>query len=158
MKPYDYKEEIINKLRRYHPIIHQNKDDIDEAFTIEIKNANNHSLFIDFEDEIIISYGAWHDHYYYEDKDDYDIAMEKVLNILNNKDCVLIFYSNDKLFGSGSSLNKNEYTEEEAIDFLKSFFPNDLPIFIKEYGVKIKVNYWNEDKNYEIVIDKEKFN
>lgn len=155
--PYEYKDEMVKKLKEYNPIIHKNKDNIDDACTLEIKNKNNHSLFIDLEDEFIISYGPWHDHYTYEDKDDYDMVIEKVLNILNNKDCTLIFYSNNRLFGSGSSLNKDKYTEEEVIDFLKSFFPNNYPDFLKEYGAKIEVNYWDEDKNYEIIIDKEKF-
>ncbi len=156
-KPYEYKDEMVRKLQKYNPIIHENKDNIDEACTIEIKNRNSHSLFIDLEEEFIISYGPWHDHYYCEDREDYEAALEKVLNVLNNKDCILVFYSNNKLFGSGTSLNKNKYTKEETIEFLKSFFPNEFPIFLKEYGAKIEIKYWDENKNYEIFIDKEKF-
>ena len=164
---YDYKEEIIKKFKMYNPTIHTNKEkeynwlNPDEACVIEIKNTNGENLFIALEDEITISHGTWHDHYYYEDRYDYESAMTKVSNIINNLDCTLTIFSNGKCFGSGSELSKNKYTKKEAIEFIKNLFNGkayeEFTKTFKKYGANIKINYWDKTKNYEIFLDKEEF-
>ena len=159
----NYSKEIIKSLKEYNPIIHTNKEKEynwlkDNNCSIEIKNKDNDSLYIDLEDEITISYGLWHTHYYCEDKIDFEEALSTIENILNNKECVLLIYCNKKLFGSGSEINKEKYTLEEAIDFIDAFFNKTSVIkLFQEYGANIKVNYWDKTKNYELFIDKEYF-
>ncbi len=156
--PFEYKEELIKILKDYNPLVVK---ELNNFVSIEIKNNNDNNLLIDLDDEITISFGNWHCHYYYEDKDDFDEAMNKVLNILNNNDCILLIYSNNNLLGSGSSLDKSKYDETEALDFLKSFFGNfslnGYNNLFRENGVTIKFVFWNEKDNYELTIDKSHF-
>ena len=163
---YDYKEEILEKLRDYHPVVHTKEEDgydwLDSNHcSIEIQNQNGKSLFIDLEDEFTITYGDWHCHYMYEDRDDYEEVMEVLDDILHNRQCTLIIYSNGKWFGSGSSHHKENYTKEDAVQFINSFFPKkEYKEFFQDfqkYGVTIKICYWDEDKNYEFFIEKEYF-
>ena len=159
--PYDYKDDVLKRLEKYTPIVHTNSEKeydflIDNAVSIEIKNNNKHSLFINLGDEITILFGDFHMHYTLED-DDYEEAMEKVYNIINNKEAILIFYCNGKLFGSGSDFGKDKYTKEDVFSFLKSFFVNDFNPLFKEYGIKVRVCYFDESRNYEIYLDKENF-
>ena len=84
--------------------------------------------------------------------------MEKVDNIINNKEAILVIYSNDKIFGSGSSLNNNKYSKEEIIEFLKDFFGNAYKEFnkiFKEKGLTIYVKYWNKKLDYKLDLKKE---
>ena len=150
--PYEYKDEVISRFRNYNISLHTNKDFV----SIEIKNKKGKSLFINLEDEITILFGDWHMHYALEDVSDFEEAMEKVYNIINNKECILIFYCNGKLFGSGSD-DKKKYTLEDALVFLKSFFVSGFHQIFKDYGVLVKVCYFDESKNYEIFLDKENF-
>lgn len=160
--PYQYKDEVVAKFKDYDIVIHTNKEkdygylSNDEFVSIEIKNKKGKSLFMNLEDEITILFGDWHMHYTLEDVSDYEEAMEKAYNIINNKECTLVFYCNGKIFGSGSD-NKKEYTLEDALDFLKSFFVSGFHPIFKEYGVLVKVCYFDESKNYEIFLDKENF-
>ena len=131
-------EDIVDRFKNYNPIIHKN----DNYYIIEIKNKRGDSLYINLEDEIIISYGNWHCHYESDD----DMVIEKVNNILNNRDCVLDIYLDNNYIGSGSELGKDKYTEDDVREFINSFLSNNLDN--KECGVKI--NYWDIDKNYEI--------
>ena len=161
--PYDYKDKVITKFKKYSPILHTKNEKGyellygDNAVSIEIKNDKGNSLFIDLEDEITISYSNWHLHYYYEDEDDLKEAMEKVGNIIDNKECILNIYCDGKLFGSGSSLNKDNYGKEEVLEFMNSFIDISSYESFKKYGVLVKVNYWNESQNYEIFLNKENF-
>ena len=167
MKSFDYKDDILLRYKKYNPIVHSSEEkdydflDGDRCCSIEIKN-NNDSLFIDLEDEITITYGDWHCHHYYEDQTDYEEAIEQVDNILNNKECHLSIFSNNKWFGSGSISGKEKYTIEDALDFIKSFFDiSSLKSFnsdFKEYGVKIEFEFWDKEKDYELIIDKSFFN
>ncbi len=164
---YEYKDEIVKKYAKYNPIIHTSSEteynwlESDNFCGIELQNVNGDNLFIYLEDEITLVFGDWHIHYYYEDRDDYEMALDNVDNILNNKECTIIIYSNNNWFGSGSQLNKDKFTKKEAFDFLKSFFDKEgfkeFSKSFKKYGVSIKVNYWNKDNNYEIFIEKEMF-
>ena len=164
---YEYKDEVLERFKNYNPIVHTQSEkdyewlDGDNCYSIEIKNNSGDSLFIDLEGEITISYGDWHCHYYYEDRSDYEAAMEKVDSILNNADCHLIIYSNGKWFGSGSSTNKEKYTNDEAVEFIKTFFVektyNEFCQTFKKYGVNIKFEFWNKEKDYELTIEKERF-
>ena len=150
--PYEYKDKVVDRFRNYNISLHTNKDFV----SIEIKNKKGKSLFINLEDEITILFGDFHMHYALDDLSDFEEAMEKVYNIINNKECILIFYCNGKLFGSGSD-DKKKYTLEDALDFLKSFFVSGFHQIFKDYGVLVKVCYFDESKNYEIFLDKENF-
>lgn len=168
-KPYEYKDEIVKRYKEYNLIVHtkQEKDynwlSDENCYSIEIKNSHkdSESLFIDLEDEITISHGNWHCHYYYEDRDDFEEAMDKVDNILKSKDCHLTIFSNGKSFASGSSLNKEKYSKEDALKFVKTFFDGEtLKEFtktFKQYGVIIKFEFWDKSKNYEINLPGELF-
>ena len=139
--PYEYKDEVISRFRNYNISLHkisENKDFV----SIEIKNKKGKSLFINLEDEITILFGDWHMHYALEDVSDFEEAMEKVYNIINSKECILIFYCNGKLFGSGSD-DKKKYTLEDALVFLKSFFVSGFHQIFKDYGVLVKVCYFD---------------
>ena len=161
-------DRILEKYKEYKPIVHTFKEkefyyiDGDNGFVIEIKNPNGKSLFIDLEDEITISFGDWHCHYYYEDWPDIEDVLEKVDNILNNKDCYLIIFSNNKYFGCGSSINKDKYNEDDIVDFIWNFSDkmafNKFSETFKKYGAVAKCVYWDKNKNYEINVNKEKFN
>lgn len=163
---YEYKDELLEELKNYRPIVHTNKEEGydwlgDKSCSIEIPNSQGDPLFIDLEGEITISYGKWHCHYYYEDRSDYECAMEKVHNILENKDSSIMIYSGDTLFGSGSSLNHGKYSEKEAYDFITSFFSknilNEFLSAFQENGVTLKVCFWNSTLNYDVFLDKSYF-
>ena len=149
-----YIEEIMNKYKNYNPTLTREE----ELVRIELNNTNGDNLYIDLDFEITISFDKWHIHYVCEDRDDYETAMEKVDNIINNKEAILVIYSNDKIFGSGSSLNNNKYSKEEIIEFLKDFFGNAYKEFnkiFKEKGLTIYVKYWNKKLDYKLDLKKE---
>jgi len=88
-----YIEKIINKYKDLNLVV--SKDN--KITHIEFINNNGDNLYIDFDDEIIISFSKWHIHYLCEDEADLETALEKVDNIINNKEFILLIYSNDKL-------------------------------------------------------------
>ena len=158
---YEYKDEIVNRLKEYNSFVHTNKDKDydwlgDNYCVIEIKKKGD-SLFINLEDEFMISYGKWHAHYNYEDRDDYEIMMDKVNKILNNNNCVVEIYLNNNCIGGCSDLDKDKYIKEDIIEVIKSFFKGDLYSEIREYGVSARVNYWDSSKNYVLYMDKKDF-
>ena len=157
-EPYDYREELLNLLKDYNRVV---LSDDGKSCSIEIKNDDDRSLIIDLDNEVTISFDKWHNHYYIEDRDDYDEAIDKVLNILNNIDCIINIYSNNKYVCSGSSLDKSKYTEEDVLNYMKSFFGDYLSSSFNEsfknYGATIEFIFWNKDNNYELEISKEDF-
>ena len=165
---YEYKDEILERFKKYNPIVHtvNEKDydwlDGDDCLSIEIKNPEtDDSLFIDLEGEITICYREWHEHFYYEDRNDYEEAMKCAEKVLNNQQCSIIIFSNNKWYGTGSSDKKLNYNQSEALEFVLKFFGHkDDKEFIekfKKYGVKVKFEFWDSDKNYEYILDKENF-
>ena len=164
---YEYKDEILERFKKYKPIVHTSAEKDydyleDECLSIEIKNeATDDSLFIDLEGEITIYYREWHEHFYYEDRNDFEDAMKCAEKVLNNEQCSIIIFSNNKWYGTGSSGNKTNYSESEALTFVKKFFKHpDEKEFIenfKKYGVKVKFDFWDNSKNYEYNLGKENF-
>jgi len=140
MKIYDYKDQIINRYRNYNPIFHEEKS------AIELKNSKGKSLYIYLDDEIIIEYDNCDIHYIYEDKNDFFDAVEKVDNIINNKEAILNLYINNSFFASSSISYKDKYTKEDIIDIFNSFNMNS----ILEKEVKVTINFWDDANNYEI--------
>ena len=145
MKIYDYKDQIINRYRNYNPIFHEEKS------ATELKNSKGKSLYIYLEDEIIIEYDNWDIHYSCEDIDDVYAAMDKVDNILNNKEAILKFYVNNSFFASSSISYKDNYTKEDILDIFNSFNMNSI---LEEKEVKVIINFWDDANNYEIDLNK----
>ncbi|MBR2678345.1 MAG: hypothetical protein IKE63_02900 [Bacilli bacterium] len=139
------KKRIIEELKNYNPVI---KSEENNFCRIAIDN-----LFVDLDDEITVVFEEWHMHYSEEDCEE---AIEKVKDIINNNECILVIYCNDKIFGCGSSLKKDKYTEKDVLEFLNSFFQTNNSSF-KEHGAVIKVKYFDSTKNYDLYLDKESF-
>lgn len=151
---YNYVDEIINTFREYNPIFHNN----DNYYNIEINNNNGDNIIIDLDSDITVSFGKWHNHYYYEDRYDYEVAMEKVKNLINNEDCILNIYSNNKYLGSGSSFHRKTFSERDAVNFINTFFKNtSFSDYFREHGITIKVCYWDNTKNYDLLLEKDCF-
>ncbi len=149
MNAYDYKDEILEKYKVFNPVFHPQNED---SCSIEIKNKSSDSLFIYLEDEITIEFKDWHAHY-----SDYDDAIENVDNFLNNRECLISIYSNDKYYFCGSTFNKDDYSKDEVVDFIKDFHLYSLVQIFKEYGVVAKLEYFDSTKDKEIVVEKERF-
>ena len=111
------KDKFLNELKDYNIKINK------ENNTIEIINNNGDNIFINIEEEITISFGNWHEHFIIEDND-IEEPIEKINYLINNKNCILNIYIDDKLFGCATSIEKESYTKEE--------------------------DYWNSDMNYEL--------
>jgi len=141
-----YIEKIINKYKDLNLVV--SKDN--KITHIEFINNNGDNLYIDFDDEIIISFSKWHIHYLCEDEADLETALEKVDNIINNKEAILLIYSNDKLLGSASSLNKDNYTKEEIVELLKEFFGSSYKQISEE--LTINLTFFNKKLNKIIII------
>ncbi len=149
-----FQDIIIKQLQEYHPIIHNIKDN---EYSIEIKNQFGNSLYIGVDDEVILSYKEWHCHYQLEDLDDLEMILDKIKNIIHNKDSILLFYHNNQCIGSASDTNADQYTKTKIIKFIHTFFPNASINIMKGNGILVKVVYWDESKNNELYISKEEF-
>lgn len=134
------KEKIIKELKDY-KIKEQNNN-------LEIINSNGPNMTINIEDELIVEFDEWHSHYQLEDQDDFEIAMDEIKNILENKQSILCIYINNISFASGTTFNKDKYTEEDVLDFLKTF----LKSYQLRHPLQVKIKYWDSKKNYELAI------
>ena len=148
------KDEILERFKDYNPVVTLESD---KCVSIEIKNESDDRLLINLEDEIILEFKDWHCHYTCEDHSDFEDAMEKVDNILNNRDCVITIYCNGKNYLNGSILDKSDYSEDDIVDFMDCFhLCNTEEEFVK-YGVTAKLEFWDNSLDKEITVEKERF-
>ena len=151
----EYIDRIVEKYKKWTPIIHPLKEE--KRYEIELKNNENKSLLIELYEEATISFGTWHCHYPLEDEVDLEDILEVLDSILDNQECIIIIYSNDKCFGSGSISHKIDYKEEDIYEFLDSFFGKKWKEneSFQNFGIQVKCSFWDSSKDYEINIDKE---
>lgn len=105
-----------------------------KADYLEVKliSTCGEELWIEIETEFSIFFGDWHAHYYaYEEE--YQIFLDDLLGILENKKFIICAYKGDRW--CGSCLSESDTPDE-----------SDLR---KEYGddKTIKCNYWDKTKN-----------
>ena len=161
---YEYKEEVLEKYKKYNLIVHTNKEEeykwlANEHVSIEVVNDST-TFFIDLEDEITIYFDNSHRHFYYETRNDFEEAMKLVDALLNNEQCAVIIYSNDEWHGAGFD-KACAIDEQNKVNYLKEFFNKETyKEFVKtfkKYGVKIVLAFWDKTKTHELIVDKGEF-
>lgn len=122
-------DNVISIIIDYNPQITNRKSDY-----LEVKLISDYGeeLWIEIETEFSIFFGDWHCHYY-ANEEEYQIFLDHLFGILENKKFTICRYKGDQWWGSCLS---------------ESDTPNESDLR-KEYGddKTIKCNYWDKTKN-----------
>ena len=93
--PMEMLDDILQKLKAYHPEIETNQEDY---ISVRLVNDAGKELFIDLDEEFTIFWGDWHNHYYdyYEGVDGYQLFLSDLFDILENrKFTVCVYFENE---------------------------------------------------------------
>lgn len=122
-------DNVISVIRDYNLQIINKEDDYLE---VKLISAYGEELCIEIETEFSIFFGDWHDHYFaYEEE--YQIFLDDLLGILENKKFTICAYKGDRW--CCSCLSQFDTPNETE---LRNEYGNDKTI---------KCNYWDKTKN-----------
>lgn len=157
VNPIDKKDEILEILKEYNPVVHTNKEAdyswiYDDSVSIVVSDESGaEMLFIDLEGEFSYGFGGWHTHadpYRF----DYERMLKNIKNILDNKLAAICIKCNGDWMGS-SLANIDELDRENLINEAKGFLTDkEFREKMRLNGIVIECNFFDKSKNiyYEI--------
>lgn len=114
----DKKEEILDLLESYNPVVHTNTEKdfdwlSDEGVSIIISSGKEELLYIDLDGEISLGVGGWHTHYapYLMD---YNFFKETLLEFIEGKLCAVSIKCDEKWMGS-YTFYESEISEQDLV-------------------------------------------
>lgn len=136
----------------------QKYDPDEECHSIIVQSCNNdkHVLWIDFDYEISLFFGSWHDHYegYIKEYKDFK---ENLVKILNSELGIFSVYSDGK-WRSSDLTDKKMMSREETKNYLTGLY--DHPEFIKilkANGAETFLEFWDESLNQSFSFEASEF-
>ena len=157
------KEEIVNILKSYNPVIHTNDDEgydwlSDGNYSIIVEKNKKEILWIDLTDEITIGLGYFHSHYNLN-FEDYEEFKRDLNDIVKAKICSVSIICDGQWYSSmcvdTSDLSRESLMKKTVVKQILREYKNKF----KERGFRIECNFLDAAKDiiYEIppVIDKQ---
>lgn len=112
------------------------------CFCITAKSPSGVKLYVDLEEEITLTYDAWHGHYSPQEGE-YREMLEDLTGILNNRLCAFSIFIDGKWRGS-QLLQDSVKSKEEAMRYMNSFFHKKFISQMKQNGAEVRCVYWDD--------------
>lgn len=151
---FEKKEEILELLAAYHPIVHTNADPDfewleDGCFSCIINEDNDNMLYVDIDGEITLGFGGWHTHFS-PYRMDYEIFLEDLNGILNNEKCAV--YVSSKGSWMLSSLYDVETLDRNTLakEVFKSLTDKEYRKKLRKDGYVVECRFFDSERNYTI--------
>lgn len=109
LDPVSKFDSIISHIKKYNPEITAQESDFIE---MKLVSRSGEELWIEISTEFTIFFGDWHAHYFAY-AEEYDVFLNDLLGILENKKFTVCTYRNDQWCGSG--LSQSETPDEAAL-------------------------------------------
>ncbi len=152
------KEEILNLLKSYNPVVHTNSEKdfdwlSDDGVSIIVSKGAEELLYVDLDGEITLGMGGWHTHYaaYLMD---YNLFKETLLEFIEGKLCAVSIKCDEKWMGS-YMFYESEISVQNLVTHTYEFLSaTEFRDKLDECGFIIQCSFLDSSKDRVFVIER----